>query len=180
MKAIIYNTILSFIFISFACSQQNKQETTTKTSTPKPLDTFSTSQEVLQFKSMGITAIYTSYVKLRDALVKTDIETTKKYALELKVAFENENKLLEANITSTINETTDIGIAREAFFNLNESLGPILQKDMISGQINMCFCPMARDNQGASWFTTDDEIRNPYFGDRMLKCGSIQETLVAK
>jgi Cu(I)/Ag(I) efflux system membrane fusion protein len=35
-------------------------------------------------------------------------------------------------------------------------------------------CPMANDNQGADWISAESEIRNPYFGDKMLKCGIVK------
>ena len=35
-------------------------------------------------------------------------------------------------------------------------------------------CPMANDNQGADWISTEQQIRNPYFGDKMMKCGSVK------
>lgn len=39
------------------------------------------------------------------------------------------------------------------------------------------FCPMAFDNAGAYWISKSEEIKNPYFGDAMLKCGETKETL---
>ena len=36
------------------------------------------------------------------------------------------------------------------------------------------FCPMANNNQGADWISTEQQIRNPYFGDKMMKCGSVK------
>ncbi len=33
-------------------------------------------------------------------------------------------------------------------------------------------CPMANNNKGADWMSISKEIRNPYFGKAMLKCGS--------
>jgi hypothetical protein len=36
---------------------------------------------------------------------------------------------------------------------------------------------MARNNQGGFWLSDDEEIRNPYFGDKMLTCGSVTEKL---
>jgi Cu(I)/Ag(I) efflux system membrane fusion protein len=38
----------------------------------------------------------------------------------------------------------------------------------------LVFCPMAFDNKGAFWISADKEIRNPYFGDKMLKCGEVK------
>jgi Cu(I)/Ag(I) efflux system membrane fusion protein len=35
-------------------------------------------------------------------------------------------------------------------------------------------CPMVGDNQGADWISTEQQIRNPYFGDKMMKCGSVK------
>jgi len=38
------------------------------------------------------------------------------------------------------------------------------------------FCPMAFDNRGASWIQTDKQVKNPYFGARMLDCGEVIES----
>lgn len=34
-------------------------------------------------------------------------------------------------------------------------------------------CPMADNNTGADWLSLDKSIKNPYFGDKMLTCGSV-------
>ncbi len=39
------------------------------------------------------------------------------------------------------------------------------------------FCPMANNNKGASWLSEVKEIKNPYFGSKMLKCGSIKKQI---
>jgi YHS domain-containing protein len=36
---------------------------------------------------------------------------------------------------------------------------------------------MAFDNRGASWLQRGDAINNPYFGQAMLRCGEIKETI---
>jgi hypothetical protein len=46
-----------------------------------------------------------------------------------------------------------------------------------SGAVYKAYCPMANNNQGATWLSDSKEIRNPYFGDKMLKCGSLKEEL---
>lgn len=38
-------------------------------------------------------------------------------------------------------------------------------------------CPMAFNNEGADWISDEEAIRNPYFGDKMMKCGSVLERL---
>ncbi len=39
------------------------------------------------------------------------------------------------------------------------------------------YCPMAFDNRGAAWLSDSDSIRNPYFGDEMLACGTVTDIL---
>jgi len=39
------------------------------------------------------------------------------------------------------------------------------------------FCPMANQDQGANWISTEENIINPYFGDMMLTCGSVEEII---
>lgn len=39
-------------------------------------------------------------------------------------------------------------------------------------------CPMAKDNKGAMWLSESKAIRNPYFGDKMMECGSVEEEIV--
>ncbi|MEM9848836.1 MAG: efflux RND transporter periplasmic adaptor subunit [Bacteroidota bacterium] len=38
-------------------------------------------------------------------------------------------------------------------------------------------CPMAFDNRGADWLASEEGIRNPYFGDLMMKCGFVKAVL---
>lgn len=178
-SAIKYLVLFLIIIQNFACTQGNK-EAAGQIENSKSSSTVETNTSgKATFKSPGVAAIYSTYTNLRDALVATDLGTAKKYALELKNALEEHDKFQEASIVAVIHEADEVEVARESFYNLNEALGAILQKNIASGKINKCYCPMARGNQGGSWFTTGLEINNPYFGDKMLKCGSIKETLVA-
>jgi len=59
----------------------------------------------------------------------------------------------------------------EAFYHCLETFG--IQK----GTVYYQFCPMANGNQGATWLSEIEDIRNPYFGDAMLSCGETRETL---
>lgn len=39
------------------------------------------------------------------------------------------------------------------------------------------FCPMANNNKGGYWLSEVKEIKNPYFGSKMMKCGSVKEQI---
>jgi len=54
----------------------------------------------------------------------------------------------------------------------------LLFEDALSGgTIYKKFCPMAFDNKGACWYADIKEISNPYFGEKIPKCGSVIKTI---
>jgi hypothetical protein len=38
-------------------------------------------------------------------------------------------------------------------------------------------CPMVANNKGADWISAEKEIKNPYFGDKMMGCGIVKGEL---
>ncbi|MEO9964765.1 MAG: DUF3347 domain-containing protein [Reichenbachiella sp.] len=175
-----YFQLLALILILGSCNNlpsAQKQEAETKTDQTKQVSD-STPNEALKFKSKGIQTIYNAYEKLRDALVATDYETAKKFATDLSEALKkDEENMQQASMVEGIISAGEIEAARVAFSALNDSMESIFEGSLESGEINKCYCPMALDNTGASWFSTSKEIKNPYFGDKMLKCGTIKKTI---
>lgn len=49
--------------------------------------------------------------------------------------------------------------------------------DTLDGTLYQMHCPMAQDGKGADWLQSTDDLKNPYFGAMMLKCGEIKGTL---
>lgn len=49
-----------------------------------------------------------------------------------------------------------------------------LKEDM---ELYATYCPMAFDGKGAYWLAESKDIRNPYFGEKMMKCGEVKEEL---
>lgn len=39
------------------------------------------------------------------------------------------------------------------------------------------FCPMAESKEGGYWLSQNQDVKNPYFGDAMLGCGSVEDTI---
>jgi Cu(I)/Ag(I) efflux system membrane fusion protein len=39
------------------------------------------------------------------------------------------------------------------------------------------FCPMAFNDAGAYWLSRTSDIKNPYFGKKMLTCGEVKDSL---
>jgi len=38
-------------------------------------------------------------------------------------------------------------------------------------------CPMAFEDKGANWLSNESDIKNPYFGKKMLECGDLSDSL---
>jgi Cu(I)/Ag(I) efflux system membrane fusion protein len=81
-----------------------------------------------------------------------------------------------------IQNADDIDAARKAFETLsNELIAVVVQFGIPETQLlYRIHCPMAFDDKGADWLQGDKEIRNPYFGASMLKCGEVTEEINAK
>ncbi len=68
---------------------------------------------------------------------------------------------------------------REGFYTISQhmiamakSLGPFA-----SDTVYLMYCPMAFDDSGAQWLQDNDQLLNPYFGETMLKCGSVEQAI---
>src|SRR5690554_951460 len=76
-------------------------------------------------------------------------------------------------LVSAMSENKDIKLQREKFQPLNDWMESKVEGGLKSGTIYKQYCPMAFDNQGAYWLSTDKNVLNPYFGDVMLRCGRV-------
>ena len=133
--------------------------------------------------------IIPSYLNMKDALVASDAEKTADQAAEsLKILTHLDLSELGEVESNKINSCIDLFGAmkdgknlddqRAAFVELNGHMVEMLSgMDTIEETLYVQRCPMANNNQGAVWLSTESEIRNPYFGDAMLKCGSVIDTL---
>lgn len=53
----------------------------------------------------------------------------------------------------------------------------IIKTGLTDAGIYRQYCPMAFNDKGAYWLSNETEIRNPYFGTKMLECGEVTDTL---
>lgn len=89
----------------------------------------------------------------------------------------------DAKLTKLIEElqqADDIATMRTAFKPLAEEIGG-LAKRFGFGEADLIYelhCPMAFQGAGAVWFQADAEIRNPYYGAKMLTCADRVDRIV--
>jgi len=77
---------------------------------------------------------------------------------------------------STLLKKSDVAEQRKQFGFLSQALINALTAFGVDGTYYVQHCPMAFDNAGANWLSDEEQIRNPYFGDLMLTCGSVTTT----
>ncbi len=64
---------------------------------------------------------------------------------------------------------------REHFIMLSKDVNDLVATFGTKQKLYQDFCPMANDNKGAIWISETKEIKNPYFGAKMPKCGKIKK-----
>lgn len=132
-----------------------------------------------EFKNEVIAAVYDDYSQLKAAFVNTkasEAQNAARTLLEDLKKVEASKQAIE--VTQKIAATQDINEQRNAFVDLGEPMEKLLSGNLVSGEIYKQYCPMAFEGKGGYWLASSKEIRNPYFGDKMLKCGSVRDTLL--
>ena len=137
--------------------------------------------------------VFNAYISLKDALVNDDTQNAQLAAKQLEKnlnevnmkSLKNEKahqqwmsiqKQLKTSI-STISTSSNIKIQRNNFKSLSENMIKSVQLFGVNQKTYSQFCPMADDNNGAYWLSLDEEIRNPYYGQAMLTCGEVRDTI---
>lgn len=140
-----------------------------------------------------LTAIASSYLLLKDALVASDqqkaaenvndiLGKAQKVDMSLvkdkaHIYWMEQLKAIQSH-GKKIGESEDIEEQRKQFDFLSQALIKSLKVFGVEGDtFYVQHCPMANDNDGADWLSKHKKILNPYFGEKMLTCGTVQDTI---
>jgi uncharacterized protein DUF3347 len=123
--------------------------------------------------------IFDGYIALKNALVATKFEDSKKVAADLSKSLKArkgcENTAL---ITDRIAAAKDIAAQRKEFTALSSDVIALFRHaDLKKGVIYVQHCPMANDGNGGDWLANEQKIQNPYYGDEMMECGAVVEEI---
>ncbi|WP_116772176.1 efflux RND transporter periplasmic adaptor subunit [Maribacter litoralis] len=125
-----------------------------------------------------------SYLKMKDAFVasdagqvsafaKTTSEKLKTISTDDLGTMEKQHLTKNIEMLDAIANNDNLENQRAHFVILNENIVPIAMSIENSTNYYIQKCPMANNNKGAVWLSMEEEIRNPYYGDAMLTCGSV-------
>jgi Cu(I)/Ag(I) efflux system membrane fusion protein len=75
--------------------------------------------------------------------------------------------------------SADLAAARVDFEPLSADVQRLLRTfgNPLDEPVQVAFCPMAADNQGASWVQQGEQVDNAYFGAAMRRCGEVEQSV---
>lgn len=140
------------------------------------------------------------YYELKDALVRTNHKEAGIAAQSMKISLlqwrseRTKNALLAADLPDSTMRNTDsmltqlnlilsvkdesCELKRVYFKPLSHLTYRFLKSvDIKNVQAYHQYCPMALNEQGADWLSASPKIENPYFGQKMLTCGELIDTI---
>ncbi len=129
-----------------------------------------------------LSQLLSQYYNIKDALVAGNGVLASVKAEEfIKTANSIDYKLIsEGNINASLKDATpiseikDIKIQRDHFANLSNNMATLAKGVKLTADpIYQAYCPMKK----ANWLSNDKAIKNPYYGNAMLTCGKVVETI---
>jgi len=136
-------------------------------------------KNMVMFTDVSITTAYESYLHLKDALVLSDQKAAANAAMALeKLLKKTKVGSKAAKQAAAVSLAVSLAEQRKAFTTLSDEMSILVKNnDLSMGKIYLDYCPMANSNNGGHWLSSEKNIQNPYFGEMMLKCGSVKETI---
>ena len=166
---------LSLVFFVLSCKDKAPSGTENGNN-PESINTVALAGTNLAFANNEATLVFENYILLANALTKSDLEGVKQASVDLASLSGDASLGNYKEVAALIGTSNDLESQRMLFSELTTVLEPIIKNQLEKGTVYKQYCPMAFNNDGAYWFSAEAEIRNPYFGSKMLRCGSVAET----
>jgi uncharacterized protein YdbL (DUF1318 family) len=185
-----YLAIVAIAFLT-ACGSSSDKPTTEEPKKDEPL--------VQSKNSSGFNGQFENflqnYYQLKDAFVSSDANIATSAANVLAKSADSlnlkeikaDNSIVEmANgYVQTVSSESkalagekDIEAKRKSFQMISDAMYDLVRtvrfdKEIVYHQ----FCPMAFNDAGAYWLSPSADIKNPYFGKKMLTCGEVKDSI---
>lgn len=134
-----------------------------------------------------------AYLPLKDKLVESDAGAAYKEAQNLLRQMEqvtmgmftgktheywmNKSQLVITALKE-IKQNASIDDIRKSFVPISENMVKIFKAyGTGNNKVYVQFCPMANQDMGAFWLSKENQVKNPFYGNMMLTCGEIRDTI---
>lgn len=145
-----------------------------------------------QEKANPLADVFAAYFAVKDALVQTDGGLAAAKSSELAKAIDAvqmEKLPMDVHLVwmkkwtdlkqdaNAMAKSKAIETQRSHFVNLSKNMYELIKVGKYETAVYYQFCPMANDGKGANWLSTENVVKNPYYGSQMLSCGRVVETI---
>lgn len=196
MKNLIKQSIVVVIILTFtACKKETKN--TNMMNSSSGIHSMENSSDMKNEDNIStlnkeiLNEIIDSYIVLKNALVADNEKDAANAGKAMIKAFNDfkMGELTEAQhkdymeIAEASKEhaehivKSDINHQREHFESLSTDINDLITLIGTNKTLYQVFCPMYNKNKGGTWLSEIKEIKNPYFGSKMLSCGEIKSTI---
>lgn len=195
-KTLLFIIVLAAVVLiarPFFCSGDDKPAENQEDPKQQPLSIAENTDAFNQ----SFTHLLNAYINVKDALVASDAQKASAAAGSLAQAADSlKVNEITGDTTGLIKETAnsytgtitasaqaladkkDINAQRKEFEMIADAMWSLTRTVKYTGQkVYWQYCPMAFNDKGAYWMSNERQIRNPYFGSKMLTCGSVEDSL---
>jgi len=193
-SAILFCTLLG---LASCAGQQAKNTDQPAAPAPAPAPPKDPSSKLGAAGTTKLMTLVQDYYKLKDALVAANGQDAEKAAMALGVSADSLQNFLKSmpELLASVQQELDTvrkGAAsmtklypeelaekqRAMLPQVSDNMFRLLQKTGLNdAHVYRQYCPMALNNRGAFWLSNTEDIKNPYFGKKMLECGEVVDSL---
>jgi membrane fusion protein, copper/silver efflux system len=165
----------------------------TTTASSEPVKTSSENVSLSKKAKNELKLVITDYLNFKNALTVDNFEEAQKAGTSMKTSI---SKVDMSNFTGDahnlwMKNSADIlkSLEHVAHFKNIDEIRKTFEKVSLSmitlttalkpfdKTLYVQHCPMANENKGADWLSTEEDVKNPYFGTQMLSCGEVINTI---
>lgn len=193
LKTIVAILVISLINLTIISCKDAKKENTQDSIVHSEMNhnKMDKSNNMMDENSQNsdVQKVLSDYMILKDALVETDKNKAAKAGDKLNNTLSKfdisgftveQQKELKDIITDAKEHAEHIGRSeidhqREHFKTLSKDIMDMVAITGTKNTLYQQFCPMY--DGGSAWLSLNKEIKNPYYGSKMLKCGKVQKEI---
>lgn len=177
--------------VSISCKDGNKNEAAVPMSNQMHQQEVNDSGEVANNDAQHSMAedFVSQYLSIKNALVADNTDKAAEAGIKLVAAFnifdvsnfsdaeqaELKDIIVEAKAQAEHISNSPIEKQREHFKTLNKAVTDMLAITGTDKKLYEQFCPMY--DKGSAWLSMSEEVKNPYYGSKMLTCGKVQKEI---
>jgi hypothetical protein len=193
--------VLSVFSLGFYACNSNNQKLATASEQTEGSGNSATAHvvEVPDFASVDagvkdqVSTVYQAYLQVKDHLLAGHADAAKesaqmvvnvvskvdasKLSSEQKAFFDQQAGMVKEHAQAIAN-TGNVEEQRSHLDMFSTSTYSLVKAFKANSEtLYLQHCPMANQDKGGYWISQTSEVKNPYFGNKMLKCGETMETL---